>query len=290
MYTIQNEELQVKIKGQGAELAGIRSLARNLEYMWHADPAFWGRHSSLLFPIIGTLSNNEYSFNKRKYSLKRHGFARNTLFSVVHRMDDKICFSISNNQDTLSNYPFQFELQAEYILNGSTLSIIYRVFNRDNQSIYFSVGGHPAFNCPLKEGEVRSDYSLVFDQVETATSEILNDAGLRTGAEKVILNNSATLPITDDLFDQDALILKGLQSSQVSLVDPQGIKVWTFDFTGFSHLGIWSPSAAAPFVCIEPWNGVADPIDPPASFEQKEGVVALPVGAVFECVHRVEVH
>ena len=288
-FTIQNEYLKVSVKQTGAEFSSLQSLKSGREYLWQADPRFWGRHSSLLFPIIGELAQKQYHYEGKDYPLGRHGFARNAPFELESESPESLVLVLDADEATRAVYPFDFQLKVHYLLEGRELSIHYLVHNSDQKDIYFSLGAHPAFNCPLVAGEKRSDYSLVFDRVEKAYTQKLDENGLRTGRTELVLDQTNVLRITDDLFDEDALILSNLSSQKVALVNGEQEKLLTFDFSGFPYLGIWSPNSEAPFVCIEPWFGVADPVGPSGSIVRKEGIVTLEPGAIFECVHRVEI-
>ena len=291
IHTISNGLLSVGIKTKGAELASIKAVDTNLEYMWQALPPHWGRHSSILFPIIGSIKENAYTVDGQVFTLKRHGFVRNADFEVAQQSEDSITFSLIQTAATRAAYPFEYTFKAKYSLEGQSVSIAYIVENLSDNIQYFSLGGHPAFNVPLHAGEKRSDYSLWFDQPEIAFTQLLNAEGIRDGRTRLVLNRERQLVITNHLFDHDALILSNLNSSKVSLLHHKsGKKVFTFHFDGFPYLGIWSSSREAPFVCIEPWHGVADAATHNHNFIQKEGIVALGGNEVFECVHRVEIH
>ena len=289
-FTIQNDHLKVSVKQTGAEFSGLQSVKTGREYLWQADPRFWGRHSSLLFPIIGELAGKQYKYQGKSYSLSRHGFARNAAFELEAEAPANLTLVLNASEETKAVYPFDFQLKVRYQLEGAKLSIHYEVYNSDQKTIYFSLGAHPAFNCPLLPGEKRSDYSLVFEQAELAYTQKLNENGLRNGRTALVLDQSKVLPIRDDLFDDDALILSNLSSERVALCNGKQEKVLTFDFSGFPYLGIWAPSAEAPFVCLEPWFGVADPVNPAGSIAEKEGIQSLDPGATFACVHRVEIN
>ncbi len=290
-HTIQNEHLTVAIKAKGAELASIKSKTTGIEYIWQADPTFWGRHSPILFPIIGEASDGYILIDGKNYALSRHGFLREMVFGVVHQESDRIVFATQANENTLKIYPYAFEFQTIYELKGSQLSVSYRFVNIDQGTIYFSVGGHPAFNCPLLPGEKRSDYALVFNENETAYTQLLNDKGLRNGERRLVLANENTIQITDELFDNDALIFHNLSSDRVSLVNTKTEKtILSFDFKGFPYLGIWSKNRQSPYVCIEPWFGIADTTGPKQPFQEKEGVLPLEAGEQFECTHRIQIH
>jgi len=285
---IRNEYLSVSINHQGAELASIQN-ADGKELMWHADPQFWGRHSSILFPYIGKVFNDKYRIGDQTFEGKQHGFARNTLFESVLKEDHQTHFQLKYNENTLQAYPFKFCLHVKYVLIKNQLQIIYEVENLDNQTIYFSLGAHPAFNVPLSQDEKRSDYSLEFNQDEWVETLMITD-GYLNGNSRDVFNGKNLIPITDHLFDHDALIFKNMKSNQVSLVNKHGKKIWTFDYSGFSYLGIWSQNDKSPFICIEPWMGVADKINADWDFRNKEGVVSLEKGRTFKCVHSVTIH
>lgn len=284
---ISNEILSAGINQKGAELASIYSFGQ--EYLGDANPKYWARHSAILFPIVGKVKNNQYRIDNHYFEMGQHGFARDLMFQVVEHKENKVMLSASSNPETLKTYPYHFELQASYEIVSSTLFITYTVLNKDEQAIYFSLGAHPSFKCPLKVGEKRSDYYLLFPEIENATRELIED-GLRNGAKQKVLNGDNRIRITDNLFDHDALIFHRLKSNKVSLMNGQHKRILTFDFEGFPYLGIWSKSADAPFVCLEPWFGVADTTTASWDFRQKEGIVFLPVGESFACTHKVTIH
>ena len=288
-YQIQNEYLQVRVNQKGAELANIFSPKKDMEYVWTANPKYWGRHSCILFPTVGKVNNDTYRVGEKTYTLKQHGFARNLNFELIEHHATRMLFELKSSPNSLEIYPYQFRLLVGYELLENKVKIIYTVKNTDNQPIYFSIGGHPGFNVPLLPDEKRSDYSLVFNQKETAVRHLL-DGGFFNGKTKAVLENNNRIPITDDLFDDDALVFRNMKSEEVSLENGKGEKVLTFNFAGFPDLGIWSQNAEAPFVCIEPWFGLADTVDANWDFREKDGVIKLDEGNTFECVHTVTIH
>ena len=271
--TLENEFLCIAIKEKGGELCSLIKKSTGTEYIWQAGPEYWNRHAPVLFPIVGALKDGIFYYKGKGYKMSQHGLARDLPFRLVERQANKLVYSLKSNSFTRERYPFEFELQVIYTLQDNQLAITYRVANPSENILYFSIGGHPAFNCPLYEGEKRSDYQLVFNRPEAISIQrIIN--GFRNGTWEQILDGEQTLPITDNLFDKDALIFKGLKSSSVSL--QKGNKpVLTLDFSGFPYLGIWSKSSTAPFVCIEPWFGVTDNTKHNRQLADKEGIVAL---------------
>jgi galactose mutarotase-like enzyme len=268
----------------------MRGKVKDIEYLWQADPAFWGRHSCILFPIIGKLKNGEYKLGNKTYQIGQHGFVRDMPFEVIDQQAHSISMSLVSDENTYEIFPFHYEVVISYRLTGNTLQIEYAVKNTGQIVMPFSLGAHPAFNCPLDDSQARRNYSLLFDKSETAFSRCLDDQGLIDDRKKLVLDDENTLKLTDDLFDEDALIFQDLQSDNVSLIDRDGNKVWTFRFSGFPYLGVWSQVGVAPFICIEPWHGIADTADASGHLFEKEGIRTLAAGSTFSCIHSVTIH
>ena len=288
MHILENNHLQIKVKNEGAELTSIQKKETNTEYLWQADPKYWGRHAPVLFPIVGRLKEDAYTMAGKKFSMKQHGLARNLTFSLIKQDPYSITFELNSDKTTLKQYPFPFHLHIQYALKEKDLIVFYRVINPVKEVLYFSIGGHPAFNCPLKKGEKRSDYQLVFDKKETASTQRLA-AGIRNGIQVPILKGNKKLTITDDLFVEDALVFQNLNSEKVSLQKGKE-KILSFEFKGFPYLGIWSSSEDSSFVCIEPWYGVADKQEHNQELKDKEGIIRLEGKSSFDCYYVVTIH
>jgi galactose mutarotase-like enzyme len=287
MYTIENEQLKATIQAKGAELVSLLHKQHGLDYMWGADPAFWAKRSPVLFPIVGTLKGNTYYFKERPYHMPRHGFARDREFTVVKEEPHSVTFSLQSDAETLKLYPFHFEFQLIYAVNGPELSVTYRLENREeDEALLFSVGGHPAFKVPLEAGAVYSDYRLVFNKTEQAGRWPISPDGLIEKEPRPLLENSTVLPLTKELFQKDALVLKHLHSDSVTLLSDKTARGLQFHFGGFHYLGLWA-APGADFLCIEPWCGIADSVDANQQIQDKEGIIALPVGKTFEATWRV---
>lgn len=286
---LYNAAVRAVIQLKGAELSSLYSLNDSLEYLWQADPAYWPAHAPILFPIIGSLKQDTYRYQGSTYTMPQHGFARNLDFTALHTSPSKAIFSLISDSTTFQRYPFEFELQVHYTLEGATLRVEYRVFNRDHKELFFSIGGHPGFNCPLREGEQRSDYALVFDQKETASLH-LKPGKLRSGERLPFLSDENSISITDDLFAAGALIFSDLKSTKVHL-KKGAATLLTVDFAGFPNLGIWSsPGKDTPFVCIEPWFGLTDPVYTNQQLDTKEGIVRLGTRETFTCSYSITLH
>ncbi len=260
--------------------------------MWGADPVFWGKSSPVLFPIVGGLKDNCYTFEGKTYNLPRHGFARDLIFEIEDHWDDGISFLLRSNIDTLKVYPFKFEFRLIYELYANLLSVTYHVTNLGENDMYFSVGGHPAFAVPMEEGLSYKDYYLEFEGEENLKRWPVNSQGLIEEEPEAIFDKTLIddelveietkfLPLTKELFHQDALVFKQLNSSTVTLKSEKSEHSLRFDFAGFPFLGIWAAKDAN-FVCIEPWCGIADSVRHSQELTEKEGINILPTGDVFE--------
>ena len=287
MISISNETLKASFSTKGAELNSLINQKNEIEYIWQANEAHWARHAPVLFPFVGKLKNDRYVVQGHEYSLGQHGFARDREFSVRTLDEDNCSFSLKSDEESLSVYPFQFELIITYQLDDNKLRIQYEVWNHGKREMHFSIGAHPAFNCPHRPGKSRNDYSLRFEQNETAKKYLL-DNGLFNGKTQLVLNDYNTLSISDNLFDDDALVFKNLNSSNVTMNDGEK-DMLQFDFKGFPYLGIWSKSRNSPFVCIEPWFGLADHIDHSQEISSKEGIISLKPTEKFECEHAIKI-
>jgi galactose mutarotase-like enzyme len=292
MQTLKNQTLTIKINPKGAELTSVFNHQNQTEYMWSADANFWGKFSPVLFPIVGSLKDNLYRFEGKEYHLPRHGFAREREFLVENASDESVTFLLTHDEKTLKIYPFAFEFRLKYEINENSLSVTYSVKNIDDKTMYFSVGGHPAFALPLSTDTSYEDYYLEFNQTENFQRWGLVEGGLIASKPTDFLLNTNRLALTKELFYEDAIVFKNLQSTEVILKSnaftesddsqteekkPQ----LKFNFKDFPYLGIWAAKDAN-FVCIEPWCGIADSENHNQQLTEKEGIIALEVDKIFE--------
>ncbi len=289
-YDIQNEQLSASVAHNGIELCSIKSLSTGTEYMWQGNPDIWANHAPVLFPTIGLLKNDIYFFEGKSYSLPKHGVVRSSdKNTVLEHTDESLLFSMKWDEELLKQYPFKFEIQTRFTLKGRSLIVQHTVFNHGEETMYFSLGGHPAFNCPLQENESYEDYFLEFEHIETASTWLLADDKTVSNNTELVLDNTNKLPLHSHLFDRDALIFKDLKSRSVTLNSKNNGKVLTVNYEGFSYLGIWA-KPQAPFVCIEPWLGIADTSDSDQQLINKEGIRTLEAGDTFEAAYEIHIH
>lgn len=287
-FGIQNEFLKVEVLSKGAELCSLKKLKTDTEYIWQADPGIWSSHAPNLFPIIGALKDGEIVYEGKAYPLTRHGFIRNNENILLKESSkDKLVFQFSTSEETLKIYPFRFNFEITFKLEYQTLMISHTISNLDEKILYFSLGGHPAFNVPLYEGEEYGDYYLEFDQKQDLRTNLLSEAGLISEKTKEVTRNDNRIQLHKHLFDNDALVFKNISSKEVALKSKTG-PVLSLKYKDFKHLGIWA-KPAAPFVCIEPWLGYADVEGTTKDIKTKEGINELMPSGKFDASYTITI-
>lgn len=269
-YTLENNKLKLTVSEHGAEIKSLIRKADGKEIMWQADPAYWGRTSPVLFPLVGNYYQKKSVYNGQTYEMGQHGFARDMDFKLGRQTDDELVFLLKDTEETHKKYPFSFLLVITYRLTESTVTVEWKVENPNETTMYFSIGGHPAFNCDL------DTYTLRFEKDGKVNSEITANiiAGDGSGClgdenESFKLDNGI-LKMSDELFSKDALIIEDKQSDRVTLVDDKGKDVLALKFDA-PLFGVWSPVGKhAPFVCIEPWYGRCDRVGFNQKLEERE--------------------
>ena len=280
MITISNETLSVSIATMGAELQNIYNKQTGIEYLWDANPNFWPKRSPVLFPVIGGLKDGSYTHDGRTYHFNRHGFARESEFTVEQQTETSVTLVLETSSETLQLYPFQFKFSITYSLSDDELKNTYLIENKGIVPLLFSVGAHPAFRVPLVEGEDFTDYYLAFNELEnTGVYPILGD-GLIANSSVPFFNSTKELPLKKELFYKDALIFKELKSTAISILSKKSKHGLTYSYENFPYMGIWN-AKDADFVCIEPWCGLGDVETTTGVLAEKEGINKLDVGGNF---------
>ncbi|TRX36104.1 aldose 1-epimerase family protein [Flavobacterium sp. ZT3R18] len=279
--TISNSILTANINHTGAELCSLKDNS-NTEYIWSGNPEFWGKHSPILFPIVGTLKNNSYHYNDQKYNLSRHGFAREMNFELIDKQENSATFSLTSSDETKENYPFDFELHLIYALENASLKIEYKVINKGASKMPFSIGAHPAFDLP---GDFEN-YSLEFENEEPLTFHLLEDGLISNVTEQVQLDKKK-LHLNHKLFENDALVFKKLTSKAITILN-KSKPILKVNYKDFPDLGIWTPPNA-PFICIEPWFGYSDTVDTFGNLFEKEGIQVLDSYETFKSQFGIEI-
>ena len=284
--TLENDQLKIQVHPKGAELKSVFHKHTRLEYMWNADPAFWAKTSPILFPIVGTLKDDTYFFQGKSYTLSRHGFAREATFELEKQESNRAIFLLRSTPESREKFPFNFELRIIYSLVQDILEVGYDVRNTGADEMYFSVGGHPAFKIPLRKDTAYEDYYLEFNRKETISRWPISAKGLIEAKPLSMSADSSHLRLTRELFSQDALVFKNLQSDKVSIKSSSHAHGLEFSYTGFPYLGIWA-AKNADFICIEPWCGIADSVLHDQQFTSKEGIEKVSGGKSWDRMWRV---
>ncbi|EBH4176447.1 aldose 1-epimerase family protein [Listeria monocytogenes] len=289
MIKLENEVLLVEMKTAGAELTRIFHKDTGLEYLWNADSKFWGRHSPVLFPTVGRLVDDTYLVDGKQYHLGQHGFARDRAFQVIEQTENTVRFELDADEDSLAIYPYKFKLSIIYTIEKNTVAVSYEVENTDNKRIYFSIGAHPAFHLPLTDGTTFEDYYLDFGTEENLETLCL-EGPYRSGDIKKIVDEPARyLPLSYDLFKNDALIFEALKQKEMTIKSdktPHFVKV---SFPEFPFVGVWTAKPGTPFLCIEPWYGIADGAGESVELRDKAGIEHLEPEAVFASEYEITV-
>lgn len=288
-YELSNGTIKIAVDSFGAELKSLRRCLDGKEYMWNADPAYWKRTSPVLFPIVGSLKGQQYIYEGKTYAMSQHGFARDMEFTLTAQDEKSLWFELRDSKESRERYPFPFLLRIGYVLSGSGVQIHWQVENTGNDVLYFSIGGHPAFLCPIDENAKQSDYLIGFDTDQALVSTVIGRDGLASERKKTYETENGILPIDEHLFDEDALIIEHDQAHRVSLMTKEKKPYLTVSFDA-PLFGIWSPPHKnAPFICIEPWYGRCDAENFQGTLAEREWGNMLAAGERFESVYTVEV-
>jgi len=287
-HTLKNSDIIIAINDLGAELCSIKDASTDTEYLWNADATHWKRHSPILFPIVGGLVNNEFTYKGKTYPMSQHGFARDSVFELISKTETELSHRLISSEESLKVYPFDFILDISYKLEGRKITVSWKVTNPSDKTLYFSIGAHPAFMCPVNSQGVQSDYYIGFDSNKNITYSLLGTGGCLNPTTYELPLENGIVKITEDLFTKDALIIENSQSSRVSVLNPEKKPYVTVTFDA-PLFGLWSPaSGKAPFVCIEPWYGRCDQEGFTGEFSEKQWMNSLEKDQIFEASYTIE--
>ncbi len=274
VHYIENDYLKVGVKEFGCELTSIKSKATGYEYMWQGDEKIWSGQSPILFPIVGRLIDDKFYLDGVEYQMPKHGFARKLKWDFLQSNGDSMKFVLSDNEETFGLYPYHFDLVVTYTLEGKTLKVSHDIINKNNGTMLFSLGAHPAFNCKIGD-------KLTFSEKETlSTVKIDLQNSLRLPDTVPVLNDETDIVITEDIFNEDALIFSGVKSEFITLRSDDHNRTVKFTLGGTPWLGIWA-KPGAPYVCIEPWCGVNDSQIKKNDLSEKDGINAISKGEIW---------
>ncbi|GLF89422.1 aldose 1-epimerase [Bacillus safensis] len=288
MKTIENDQLSVQIHEKGAEVREVLDKKSGRHYMWSGDPAYWGRVSPVLFPIVGRLMNDQYKIDDQTYELTQHGFLRDVDFDLYEETKHAVTFQYESKGRHIEQYPYEFTARIRYELLENGLKISWEIDYDGEDTMYFSIGGHPAFHVPLVEGEQTVDYSL---KLTPSTEQLpvqyeLRNSLVREKGEGIQLD---PIQLRPELFQHDAMIFSHINRVSLTSRAGHGVEV---DLTDFPFVGIWSPydqekGTMAPFVCIEPWYGIADMEGTNGQYKEKFGIQTLEKNETFHAAYTI---
>ncbi len=280
MITLKNNTLTVEIDLTGAEIR--RVLKYNEDRMWSGSPEHWAGVAPLLFPICSGLPDDKYTYNGKAYEMPKHGFIRKYPFEAEIVKDDTATFLFISNEETLKWFPWEFELRIRYTLIENSIKIEYIVLNKANDTMYYSIGSHEGYDCP----EGIEKYDVVFEKAETLKN-CLMDGAVLNGKTETVLENGTVLALDEKYFPLDALIFKNINSRSASLVNRENGKTTTVYFPQCEYLLLWHP-VGAPFMCIEPWQGICSTAGDSGDITEKEGIIPLASGKENVHTHIIE--
>lgn len=290
MIPLRSGSWSLAVDPLGAQLSVLQD-AEGRDLLWDGNSAFWSGRAPLLFPIVGTLNGGHYGWRGQRYALPRHGFARNLPFDVIRNEERDLLFRLHATADTLQVYPFHFELDVAFRLEGQAFEIEAQVRNVGDSPLPASLGFHPAFRWPLPfggepQGGERNGHVIEFPFEEAAPIRRLDAHGLLAPQPQPTPVRGRRLALDDALFANDVVIFDALESRQLLFGVP-GSKRLAVSFSGATHLGLWTKPGAG-FLCIEPWRGIADPAGFAGDLDQKPGAFVVPPGGTQSLAMRLD--
>jgi len=276
--SISSGDLTAEIDPLGAQLSILRDGAGR-DLLWDGDPSVWTGRAPVLFPIVGALAGGSYRLDSMIYPLSRHGFARGKRFDIVESSAASAALRLRADAASLQIYPFRFELDIRFALDGPTLSVTTFVRNAGDEPMPASLGYHPALCWPLPFGQARSAHFIEFESDESAPIRRLNADGLLAPERHPTPVVHRRLALGDALFQDDAIIFDEIRSRSVTYGAEDGPRI-RVSYPDTPYLGIWTKPRAN-FICIEPWHGVADPEGFSGDFRTKPGVFTVPAGTAL---------
>lgn len=285
-YKIENGFLEVIINSSGCEIISVKTKEDKKEHIWQGNPKVWKRHAPVLFPLVGKYKNNSVKYQGKTYEMTQHGFARDMEFALVEQKQDMLIMKLGYNSETLNKYPFKFELFCSYVLKDRTIKAGWTVINKDDKTMYFSIGGHPAFICEGKE--TMAGCELVFEtEAGELTYKALNDEGLLKEEQYILKLSDKRVVVTKDFFDKDAYVFENSGCHSVSVLS-EGKNVVKLEFEA-PVFGLWSAlKSNVPFICIEPWYGRTDRNSFSGTLSEREWQNKLEAGQSFQKEYKIQ--
>lgn len=276
---LQSKDIKVTISALGAEIVSI--LKDGKEKIWCGNPDVWPMHAPVMFPICGGLKDDKFIYGGKEYTLGKHGFARFMEFEVECAEENKAVFLLRSDEETLKQYPFDFEFRIAYTVEGTKIKVEYITKNVGSGDMYFSAGAHEGYAC---DGGIEN-YSIIFEEKEDLVSNVLE--GNLLGYNTVnVGSGTKELKLKDEFFKVDALVFLNLKSKKVWLKNNVTDEILSVEFNGAPYLLLWTKYKAE-YICIEPWFGISDFTDSNMDFANKRGITKLAPNDVCVNTHRI---
>lgn len=283
IFRLENDSFIIFVSPKGAELQGLYSKDTQIEYLWQPGHEIWPHHSMLLFPSPGRVADDRTIIGGKVYPATMHGFANDMEFQVLEMDETHILLELKADEQTKKSFPYEFCLQVEFLLKEDVLHQIFRVINRDDKRIYFSLGAHPGFYCPIVLGEKAESYALIFDVPQDIYQlELQENTRLLTGKRTPYLQNQTEIPLGNDFFDDGPKLLENIKASTITLKSKESSHFVEIGIEDFPYLCLWGTATRMSLICVEPWCGVSDSVDTDHLWETKQGIESVDVGDIFE--------
>lgn len=287
---IENDFLKVIANTHGGELHSIVGKKSGQEYIWKGLPYAWKLYAPVLFPIIGKVWNYQYKYNNKKFFMPEHGFASKVRYKLKEKKDNKLVFEFKDDEESKLIYPFKFLIENVFELKENSLIVKVTIRNLDNKEMYFSIGFHPSFKCPMYgEDDKFSDYYLEFNQIENSGLMEINKDDYLTGKSLKYLDNTNRINLSEQLLKNGTYIFGKLKSKEVTLKSSKHKRMVSINFEGFPYLALWGPDNMTEFICIEPWHGHADYVDFDDDISKKEGIISLKPNERYNCKYQIRI-
>lgn len=289
IVSIENEFLSVSAESAGAQLKSIKSKKSGREYLWQGNEKYWTGRAYNLFPIIGRMTDNRYTYKGREYEMLIHGFVRRNELALKNRTDCEMTFSINSNDVTRPQYPFEFEFSVTFSLEKNSLKIKYTVENKGDGEMIFGVGGHPGFNVPFAGGEFE-EYFVEFPDPGDLKQNLMSDDCYLTGEKSDFKTDGGKVLLRHELFDRDVVILENTGGTAFIRGKNTPVNI-RFDYPDMKYLGLWhKPKTDAPFLCLEPWSALPATYKKIDELENKADMTHLKAGGIYENTYKITVN
>lgn len=289
-YVISNDYLRVEVSNKGAELQKVTSAITGKEFLWQGDEKFWSGRAPIMFPVCGRMLDGKYTYKGNGYVLPCHGFAKISHFDVSEQTKDSISLTLKANESTQEIYPFEFSFTVTFALIDNLLRTTFTVKDDVDEEMYFSFGGHPAFNVPFNDGENFDDYYVEFNKPFNATQALFSDKGLYT--EKTLpvdLVDGKILNLSHKLFEVEGIFMKD-PSPELTIKSKKGKGSIRVSYEGFPYVGLWQTNkVGAKYLCVEPWQGFPSKDGVVDDLKEKDYMVRIVKGEVYNKSFDVEI-